>query len=351
MNDNKAVEQMGLIDGPGTILRRAREDKGLDVEAIAAMLHLSELKVKAIEADDFDSLPEPVFIRGYLKNYARLLEEPVDPVLDAYAKFGYESEAPKQVLVESDSKVEVNGSGDHDLVRIISIVVMVAIVAIPAIVWWDDLAQIANEIISSGEEQQSELAISSPSEGKKEFGVSISIPIPGALDSEVTGKPSVVGENKDSLEKAIQLEPEQKPVVSAIKPLEPVKIETMPLSIPPQPVVEEIKPEPKPIKKSVPKPVVVAKPAKPAPVENGVWFNFVESGWVKVRDAKNRVILIGEHQKGTIKRLTSTMPYKVVLGNSNAVKVEIGGKIANIDKYSSGGVARFTIVDGKIDKP
>lgn len=340
---------MGLIDGPGTILRRAREAKGLDVEAIAAMLHLSDFKVNAIEADDFALLPEPVFVRGYLKNYARLLEEPVEPVLDAYAKFGYESEMPKQVLVESDSKVEVNSSGDHDLVKIISIVVMVAIVAIPVIVWWDDLAQIATDIVSSVEEQPSELAISSPSEGKEEFGASISIPIPGASDSEVTDKSSVVEENKDSLDKVIQTEPE--PVVSAIKPLEPVKIKTMPLSIPQQPVVEEIKPEPKPIKKSVPKPVVVSKPAKPAPVENGVWFNFVESGWVKVRDAKNRVILIGEHQKGTRKRLTSTMPYKVVLGNSNAVKVEIGGKIANIDKFSSGGVARFTIIDGKIDKP
>jgi cytoskeleton protein RodZ len=98
--------------------------------------------------------------------------------------------------------------------------------------------------------------------------------------------------------------------------------------------------------------IPVPKPAsKPAPVEQGVWFKFVESGWVKVRDAKNRVILIGEHNKGAIKKLGSVMPYKVVLGNSKAVKVEINGKVVNVDRYSSGGVARFTIDNGKIGKP
>ena len=344
MNDIETVEQMGLIDGPGTILRRAREAKGLDIEAIAAMLHLSEFKINAIEADDFDSLPEPVFVRGYLKNYARLLEERVDPVLDAYSKFGYESDIPKQTLVESDSKVEVNG--DHDLVRVISVVVVVALIAIPIIVWWDDLSQVAQEIVSTGEDPQSELIIPVPSVGKGEFGSSISIPIPGALDSEITDESFVVEEKKDRVEKTIQLEPEQKTVVSAIKPLEPVKIETMPISIPQQPVEEEIKPEPKPIASTA-----ATKPIKPAPITNGVWFNFVDSGWVKVRDAKNRVILIGEHKKGTRKKLTSTMPYKVVLGDSNAVRVEIDGKTTNFDKFSSGGVARFTIIDGKINKP
>ncbi len=350
MTDIETVEQMGLIDGPGTILRRAREVKGLDIEAIAGMLHLSEAKVNAIEADDFSLLPEPVFVRGYLINYARLLEEPVAPVLDAYSKFGYESNIPKQTLVETDSKVEING--DHDLVKIISVVVVVALIAIPIVVWWDDLTQVVQEIVNTGEAPQSELTIPVPSEDKEESGSSISIPIPVASGSAATDESSVVEEKKDRIETAIQLEPEKNPVVSAIKPLDPVKIETMPISIPQQTVEEEIKPEPKPIEESKPKPIAVAtNPIKPAPTTNGVWFNFVNSGWVKVRDAKNRVILIGEHKKGTRKRLTSTMPYKVVLGNSNAVTVEIDGKIANIDRFSSGGVARFTIVDGKIDKP
>ncbi len=363
MNHTEVFEQQDLIDGPGVMLRRLREAKGLDVEAVAAMLHLSEFKINAIEADDFGSLPEPVFVRGYLKNYARLLEVPEAPVLDAYSKFGFGSEIPEQVLVESDAKIEV--SGDHDLVKIISVAVVVAIIVVPLVLWWDDLGQAVQKIVSTQEISQPELAIPVPLDSKEEAVSSISIPLPNTSDTEVISESPVVDEEKERKQQTLELEPEQKPVVSAIKPLESSETEIKLLAIPQQPVVEEIKPEPEPIKLSAPKPVVkavspasvpkptkpVPKPSKPVSVTKGVWFNFVESGWVKVRDAENRVILIGEHKKGARKRLRSIMPYKVVLGNSKAVQVEIDGKVADVDRYSSGGVARFTINDGKIDKP
>ncbi len=353
MNDTAPVEQRGLIDGPGAILRRARELKGLDIEAVAAMLHLSEFKIKSIEADDFSSLPEPVFVRGYLKNYARLLEEPVGPVLDAYAKFGYEPDLPKQTLVESDVKMEVNG--DHDLVKILSIVIVAAVIIVPITVWWSDLGQLAQKLINSQETPQPELAIPVPIEGGETVATeSLSLPIPS--DSESTSEPEVTEGSNERVMTTIDVKPASEPVESVIKEIEPSVSEDKSIPIPlPSATKEEVKPlteiAPKPIQTAVASPASAPKAVEPAPVAKGVWFNFVETGWVKVRDAKNRVIMIGEHKKGTKKRLTSLMPYKVVLGNSNAVKVEIDGKLADIDKYSSGGVARFTIVDGKIEKP
>ncbi len=360
MNNIDVPTQAGLIDGPGTILRRSREAKGLDVAAVAAMLHLSEFKITAIEADDFNALPEPVFVRGYLKNYARLLEEPVGPVLDAYSKFGFEVESSEQQLVESDTKVEV--SGDHDLIRIASIVVMAAVILVPLVIWWDDLGQAVQKLVNMADAPKPELVIPAPPEnGEATASQSLSIPL--LPNSEVADESQVEEEAPERVKDTIQLERAQEPVVSAIKEIEPESSasgsESIPLSLPQQPeVAEEAKPvvevAPEPIKTVVasPAPAPQPKPVKPAPaVDEGVWFNFVDSGWVKVRDAKDRVILIGEHTKGSRKRLTSTMPYKVVLGNSKAVQVEIDGKIADIERFSSGGVARFTIDNGKIDKP
>lgn len=366
MSDKDVPVQMGLIDGPGTILRRAREEKGLDIAAVAAMLHLSEFKIKAIEADDFDSLPEPVFVRGYLKNYARIVDEKAEPVLDAYTNFSSEPDIPEQKLVESDGEIEVHNK--PDLVKIITIVVVVALISIPLFWWWSDLEQLAQDIVGSEKVAKSELPVlPSEPESEKEIGLPNAIPLELSEIGD-TDKP-VVEEVVE--EERVKATIETKPEVSAIKELQLPESQIKPLDIPPQPVVAEIKPEPKPIAKPKPKPKVepvvkkpastsatksisipVPKPApKPAPVEQGVWFKFVESGWVKVRDAKNRVILIGEHNKGAIKKLGSVMPYKVVLGNSKAVKVEINGKVVNVDRYSSGGVARFTIDNGKIGKP
>jgi cytoskeleton protein RodZ len=361
MSDKDVPVQMGLIDGPGTMLRRAREEKGLDIAAVAAMLHLSEFKIKAIEADDFESLPEPVFVRGYLKNYARILDEQVDPVLNAYTNFSSEPVIPEQKLVESDREIEVHNK--PDLVKVVTIVVVVAIIAIPLFWWWSDLEQLAQDIVGREEVAQSELPVlPSEPESEKEIGLPGTIPLEL---SEIGDTDKPVVEEEAVEEERVKATIETKPEVSAIKELELPESQIKPLDIPQQPVVEEIKTEPKPKPKAKPvvkKPVStlapkqisipVPKPAsKPAPVEQGVWFKFVESGWVKVRDAKNRVILIGEHNKGAIKKLGSVMPYKVVLGNSKAVKVEINGKVVNVDRYSSGGVARFTIDNGKIGKP
>ncbi len=58
---------------PGERLRQARLLKNRDLKDIATDLNISERLLTAIEADDYKSLPEPAFIRGYLRGYGRLL--------------------------------------------------------------------------------------------------------------------------------------------------------------------------------------------------------------------------------------------------------------------------------------
>lgn len=57
----------------GQILREAREAQGIALEDVAARLRLMHRQVEAMEADDFESLGQPVFARGFVRNYARLL--------------------------------------------------------------------------------------------------------------------------------------------------------------------------------------------------------------------------------------------------------------------------------------
>jgi cytoskeleton protein RodZ len=57
----------------GQILRNAREAQGVTVEEAAVRLRLMHRQIEAMEADDFESLGQPVFARGFVRNYARLL--------------------------------------------------------------------------------------------------------------------------------------------------------------------------------------------------------------------------------------------------------------------------------------
>jgi len=63
--------------GFGAELRVAREAAKLGVADVAAKLKLTVRQIEAMEAEDFSRLPDPVFTRGFVRNYARLVS--VDP--------------------------------------------------------------------------------------------------------------------------------------------------------------------------------------------------------------------------------------------------------------------------------
>ncbi len=70
-------------DSAGRVLRSAREALGLSRREIAEALNLLESTVVAIEDDDRARQPEPVFLRGYVRNYARLLRLDPEPLVAA----------------------------------------------------------------------------------------------------------------------------------------------------------------------------------------------------------------------------------------------------------------------------
>jgi cytoskeleton protein RodZ len=57
----------------GQILRSARDMQALTLDEVATRLRLMRRQVEAMEADDFESLGQTVFARGFVRNYARLL--------------------------------------------------------------------------------------------------------------------------------------------------------------------------------------------------------------------------------------------------------------------------------------
>ena len=57
----------------GRLLAEKRNQKGMSLEDAAARLKLSSEKIRALESGDYKGLPELVYVRGFLRNYARLV--------------------------------------------------------------------------------------------------------------------------------------------------------------------------------------------------------------------------------------------------------------------------------------
>ena len=66
---------------PGKRLRQAREARQISIEQVAQHLHQDVSVVRALEEDNYDWLPGQTYVMGYLRAYARLVDEPVDEIL------------------------------------------------------------------------------------------------------------------------------------------------------------------------------------------------------------------------------------------------------------------------------
>jgi cytoskeletal protein RodZ len=68
----------------GQHLRELREARRMSVAEISRTTRVPIASVERIEADRFDELPGEVFVRGFLRAYARAVEVPPDDVLARY---------------------------------------------------------------------------------------------------------------------------------------------------------------------------------------------------------------------------------------------------------------------------
>jgi Helix-turn-helix domain len=63
-------------ESPGLFLRRARERAGIPLQEIARRTKLGVAQLTSIEAERYDQLPAPVYLRGFVEQYARLVGLP-----------------------------------------------------------------------------------------------------------------------------------------------------------------------------------------------------------------------------------------------------------------------------------
>lgn len=73
---------------PGAALREARERLGLSLADVAGQIKFAPRQIEALENNDFRHLPEMAFVRGFVRNYARILHLDAQPLLESLPQSG-----------------------------------------------------------------------------------------------------------------------------------------------------------------------------------------------------------------------------------------------------------------------
>jgi cytoskeleton protein RodZ len=337
--------------GPGDRLRTVREAQGLGIEQVAEQLHLTKTVLQDMESNDYEKLPSPVFVRGYLRNYARLLGLPEEPILDAYKASGQCGRGEALDLTgKCVGKTELRGSS-HRGVKLMSWIIVVGLLVL-VLSWWKGYLQWPPQQEADRAESENMDQPMMPAPGDTTDDGTLPLPWDATPDPSGEDRSGAPREEADtSMEVA---EP-------TVEPEQPVAAETVAAVEPAETVAEEITSEP--VAETAPEPEAVVTEAAPAaeaetvsepavePVAKRVEFAFAGTSWMEVRDSTGRIRMIGEYRGGTTHELDGKPPFNMVIGNAEGVRMNVNGSPFDFTPHVEANVARFKFDPNTIDRP
>lgn len=96
------------------ILRQTREAKGVSLDEVAQRTYIKLPYLVALEEGDIDKLPAPVYIHGYIRQYAKLLGLNGSDLVLKYQQDASRQNAGASKLVLSSSRSQEAGGGRLD---------------------------------------------------------------------------------------------------------------------------------------------------------------------------------------------------------------------------------------------
>lgn len=354
------------VGSPGQRLMRARSLRNLALEDVSRHLNLSVSMVKAIESDNFKSLPGRAFVRGYLRNYAKLVGVEADDLMRAYdSQFGASDEVSL-----NPPEVSRPPRWIAPLIKGLGYLVLVAVLAGIGTIIYQNAGTLANKAqqLSSSFQHDEQMgpetdapAAPAATEAKEGDTVRLSIPlrpVEGAASApDAAGNPSATSTPATA----------ESPVTAPAEPASKSETDT----VPPQSSVESgvSTASAANVSNAPPQPVAIAAPpsVEATSAAAGQTQNFVAGGtsvdnvgisgsdaasvslvfsglsWARVRDANDKILFDGTRSAGAEIQLQGVAPFTIRLGNAPVVKVTFNGKPRDFDFSSRSNVAQFKL--------
>lgn len=312
--------------GAGQLLRAAREQQQLSLQAVASTLKVPVYKLQALEEDHWDVLTDSVFTRSLALSVCRLLQIPPEPVLAGLPKHeaaklatnpeGINAQFKEKSLRSLMSPSQDSGASNAIKVAAALLIAVAGGVGLYVVPQWQtgqasDVDAVTAEEGSAQEPlfmpnppaEREAPATEQPAAAKADVGSA-------AAEAAVAVKtPTSAAEDKGSVADA---------AAAAAAPAVPAAA----------PVAEP----------------VAAKPAAAASNRHVLRFVASAESWVQVRDAQQQVVMEKILKAGDVfEEAPAGRPLQVVVGNAGATKLEIDGAAFDLAAVAKNNVARFEV--------
>lgn len=290
---------------PGTLLKAKREALGLTQKQVADRLRLRLSIIQSLEENNFASDQVATFTRGYLRSYAKAVGIKESVILASFDDC-YPTVVAEQPMQSFSKKTKRE---KHDS-RIMTLTwgIFAIIIGISSLWWWQN------------QEQENVVVESSPS--------ITSTSVERLRDEDFTTVPELVPTVDES-----QVEAEAVDI--------PVEINTQAAELIPSPEDDtaeaDLSASDDPVLDKTP-PQDATNPYAP------LTLTFSADCWIQVKDAAGKTLSTGIKKSGQTVTLEGEAPFQIILGAPESVSMTFASEPVDLSGYTSGKVARFTLL-------
>jgi len=282
--------------GPGKRLLRERRARKLTVHDVSVAMHIDKHIIRDIEDDRFDDYL-PIYVTGYLRKYAKLLELPGDELVAEYQRIN-DSAPPALSATVAYRQVR----SDHKLVLYITYLIVTVFLGM-LIVWWFGNIDTDDQVARNSSTSQS-------------------------IDANT--------ENTDTSFVPLDLDVKQQPG----RELDVPANEPDPASDNTPVVIDRAAATAR--ETTVPTPEIQAVPAGSDAPLTSLSLHFREDSWAEVTDALGNRKLFGLYKSGQVVEVSGAVPIDISLGNAAGVEIKYNGKPYDFrSQIRDTGTARF----------
>ena len=296
---------------PGETLRQARESNGWSLAEVALKLNLTVNSLSNLEAGAFDKLPGHTFARGYIRAYAKLLGMDQAVLVQQFDQStGTDS---KGSSVHSLGRIEEPVRVSHTILRIVSLLLLVAVIG-GGFVWWQDQTSLRTKDLVSLSPEHVEVE---GADGTTQIHPLDEPEDQAVAEGQAEGTTALALPQAETSTDAPAAAPEAAPAVAPTAPAPAAPTHSA------APVVATPA-TPAPAAPAVPAPAVTAPvaPTAPAPAvpaapvagQGQVQLQFTADCWTQVTDGTGKVLFSAIKRKGDSLDLTGKPPFAVRLG-------------------------------------
>ncbi|CAM3126648.1 cytoskeleton protein RodZ [Pseudomonas gessardii] len=312
---------------PGETLRQARESNGWSLEDVALKLNLTTSSLGNLENGAFDKLPGHTFARGYIRAYAKLLGIDQAILVQQFDQFtGTDSQGSN---VHGLGRIEEPVRVSHTILRIVSLLLLIAVIG-GGFIWWQDQTSLRSKDLISNALEHVEV--------ESADGTTQIHPLDEPEDQ-------AVAQGQAAPETPLDLQAGQPPAEAgseaapaAVAPAPAAPVTQAPVTAAQVPVI------PAPVAPAAP---TVAAPAAQVPAgvagDGRLLITYVADCWTQVTDGNGKVLFSALKRKGDTLEQVGKPPLTLRLGFARGAQVAYNGQPVDVAPFTSGETARLKL--------